>query len=726
MSAFDATALNELLNRSDDVIHLHGEEIPDPYQHLADVKSQATQAWAAEQENLYRRHIGETSGTDDLTELANAPRKGIPARAGQHWIFYHQGGEDNQPTLRISDTPEGEGRLLVDPAEVESGNPQLRGASVSPDGKYLAYIISQNGAFESTLRIKKLESGEDIPDVIEKTGGMWWDKDGSGFQYNQVLNGADPQNYRIILKHHRLGEDGVQDTQVSDDNIPTGYASPAYAEYRTHSAYSGDQEWMFTGANLAPRSLLLKDSETGKYRTIIEAGIANHAPIADTGDGILMWTDREAPKGKVVKFDPANPSSGNWTTVIPEGTDVLKHVFWHKDRIFGVYTHEGADQVRVFEKDGDPVATIPLPAQSQVYFSHSNLAGISLGAGTAADKDDLYLSLESLTVPPTVYRYKVETNSLQPLESTASANSDFIVERLWARSKDGTKIPVTVTRRPDAVLDGTAALKLTGYGSGGYNLSPGFDLEALNFLRDGGIYAQAHVRGGGEGGKNWHDQGRLKNKQNSFDDFNGCAAHLISNGYTSPSRLVAEGSSAGGLLVLASMEQQPWLYGGVIANVPVADMLSKSIASGALEFGDPHGNREDFETVKGYCPRLNIREGQNYPPILVRAGEHDPLIDEAYKYIATMQHDSPQTVALLHVEKDFGHGSARPKPIALKEMADKKAFIERSIGPIDAAKYKKELANRQALLGGELSMQPVNPSKDGSRTPAFPKMGVDY
>ncbi len=310
------------------------------------------------------------------------------------------------------------------------------------------------------------------------------------------------------------------------------------------------------------------------------------------------------------------------------------------------------------------------------------------------------MSVTGYQQQPTVYRYDFKNGDLVPLDSAQDSNgmAGFIVEQLWAESKDGTKVPMTVVRKEGVKLDGSAALKLSAYGGFGSASSPRFEAETLDFLESGGIYAYANIRGGGEFGAEWHDQGRLLNKQNSFDDFIACAKHLIRENYTSSPRFVAEGTSNGGLLVLAAMQQEPALFGAVIANCPVADMFGKEMAVFKGEYGDPFANEDDYKNEKAYSPCQNIKEGMPHPPCLIRGGAHDLLVAGEMKFVAAMQYACPQNATLLHVEMDFGHGSMRPKNVEIEEAACKKSFVERSIGPIDQNAYKRDLSARRAVL----------------------------
>lgn len=686
------------LLRSDATREFHGVKLADPYHYLDDITSSIACAWMDAKEDEYRDFIGDDAARREkeraIAQSLELPEKGIPQKAGDHYLFYYRGAEDKQPRIMVSETAEGPGRPLVDAAEFgPPGAKMIVDAAISPDGKYLGYRIATPGrTWEAELRIRDIATGQDLPDVVKGNGALWWDKDGKGLVYNM-----ETPEKRVALMHHALGSRQEDDTTVYND--PKTNATLANSRFMNHHAYEGPQEWMFvTHTFNAPAAVAMRDPVTGACKTVIAAGLADCAPLADTGDGILMWTKHEAPNGRIVKFDPENPAPENWRTVVPENSrDPLHHAFMHKGRIVTVYGHDCAHAVRIFGKDGAPQGEVPLPGPATVVFSHASLPGVSLGQGAPHDGGgDLMMRVSTFTSPPEVCRFDIGENALMPLDPPPQNSPDLsgcIVEQIWATSRDGTQVPMTVIRRLDVALDGTAAVKLTGYGGfGSTNSAPHLDADIAQHVQAGGIFVQANIRGGGEFGKAWHEGGNLLNKQNSFDDFIACAQLLCERNYTSPKRLVIEGHSNGGLLVLACMEKEPELFGAVIAGAPAADMFSERMKPFHGEYGDP-AEEDHFRNLIGYDPVQNVRAGEKYPPLLLRTGIHDEqLLGGALKFIATLGHECPDSVALLHVEKGFGHETARPKDVAAAEIAAKNAFIEKCIGPIDQDEYKLQLS----------------------------------
>ncbi|MDE2336305.1 MAG: S9 family peptidase, partial [Alphaproteobacteria bacterium] len=283
--------------------------------------------------------------------------------------------------------------------------------------------------------------------------------------------------------------------------------------------------------------------------------------------------------------------------------------------------------------------------------------------------------------------------------STPIDLKDCIVERVYATSKDGTRVPMTVIRHPDTRLDGTAATLLYGYGGFNVPLEPGFSAGIAQWVRAGGIYVQANLRGGGEYGQEWHDAGRRENKQNVFDDFAACAEHLIKNKYTINKRLAIQGGSNGGLLTLATMIQRPELFGAVISEVPVADMFRFHIGSyygysWKSDYGDPD-IKEDFNTAAKYSPLHNVKKGLEHPPLLIKTDAHDDRVLpwHSYKMAATLQtRENRKSLTLLKVRTDGGHSAGMTEDQWYRDAASVRAFLAMTLGPIDQNAYKAALA----------------------------------
>ncbi|MBU0800808.1 MAG: prolyl oligopeptidase family serine peptidase, partial [Alphaproteobacteria bacterium] len=308
-----------------------------------------------------------------------------------------------------------------------------------------------------------------------------------------------------------------------------------------------------------------------------------------------------------------------------------------------------------------------------------------------------------------IYGYDPQRNTVRRVRDSQAPGDlqNCIVETLHAPSPDGTMVPIQLIRHPDTKRDGTAALMLHVYGGFNEIETLGYSSFMAQWVRMGGIYAVAQVRGGGEMGRDWYDQGRLLKKQNTFDDLAACARHLIDKKYTSAARLVSEGGSNGGMVTLATMLQKPRLFGAVLADVPVTDMMRyQHFTAGKgwrSDYGDPETKRADFQATMGYSPLHNVRRGAVYPPCLVMTGDHDDRVvpSHAYKFVAALQqHAHRDNIALLRVGQDTGHGAGKPLALEIAEYADIFAFVTRSIGPINQAEFKAARTVRQSPAPG--------------------------
>ncbi|MEZ0223095.1 MAG: prolyl oligopeptidase family serine peptidase [Alphaproteobacteria bacterium] len=678
--------------RSNDVIALHGKTIPNPYSGFENLKASTTLAWIQAQEARYQEYTedpAQRETKESVAALLRVPVKGIPQRMGDQYVFFSKGEGDRLPKLMVSETAEGAGRLLLDPLSFDrSGASEIGGFYPAPDGKFLAYRVGKAGGWEQQVRIRDMETGKDLPDVVPKAASAWWDRDGKGIIYN-LMSKDEPS--RVILKHHVIGEDPAKDTVFYDGKTRNSFAMPGNSNFRNCTAYAGPEDWLFftngSGGNDLRTGLKVRDRDTGAYKTVFDPGQVDVAPITTTEQGTLFWTTHGAPNGRVVLFDPADPQPEKWKTVIPEDKEhPLKHVVAHDGKLVALYGEDLNEKLETFSMNGAPQGRIPMPPLSRI------------DPPSKAGGEELFFSVTGYTERNVVYRYDAGLNEAAPVDPVRAVPGleNCIIEEAWTTSEDGTKIPMTVVRRADVALDGTAALMLHGYGGFGYGVGPqNFGAEAQDFVKSGGIFVLPHVRGGGEFGLPWHEGGRGENKPNSIGDFIACANFLAEAGYTSAERLVSDGHSNGGMLVLMAMLKSPESFGAVISSCPVADMLSGNIDMMAREYGDPK-DPAGFRAAMKISALHHVEPGVKYPPLQLRTAMMDTwLLAGALKFVATMQHDAPDSLALLHVEKDFGHATSRPDDVAAAEIAAKKAFIERSIGPVDQGEFRQVLAAKK-------------------------------
>ena len=443
-------------------------------------------------------------------------------------------------------------------------------------------------------------------------------------------------------------------------------------------AKHGDAWYYFYNDGLRNQSVL--------YRTAQPGFDADYAPV-ECRDGQLYYvTNRDASNYALMKVDLNDPSKVS--TVIPEsGGKLLEGVGSAGGYLFATYLEHAQSKVCQYGFDGKLVREIELPAIGTV-------------SGFDGEKDDteLYYSLTNYIAPATIYKYDI-AGGASTLYKAPAVNFDpslFTTEQVFYTSKDGTKVPMFITRRKDMKLDGGNPCYLYAYGGFQINQTPAFRPSAMMFVEQGGIYCVANLRGGSEYGEAWHKAGMLENKQNVFDDFIAAAEYLIAEKYTSSDKLAIAGGSNGGLLVGACEVQRPDLYAVCLPAVGVMDMLRYhkfTIGWGwAVEYGSSE-NEEQFDYIYKYSPLHNIREGVKYPATLVTTADHDDRVVPAhsFKFAAQMQHcqagDAP---VLIRIESNAGHGAGKPTSKRIAEEADTYSFLFQNIGvPYKEVKKQK-------------------------------------
>ncbi|TAL27870.1 MAG: S9 family peptidase [Alphaproteobacteria bacterium] len=670
---------------------LHGVKVSDPFRPLENLDAPETAAWVARENTKFQHYIAGSGNSIDsakkfMTDALNYDGESLPSRYGKVYFRTYQKALANQGVVQTANAPEGPWETILDPNTLsKDGTVALSGWSPSADGKRIVYFVSEAGSDAQTMRIFDVESRKDLPDVIEhcRFSGVLWDK-GSHDSFRYTYPAHDGTR-RTKTMHHVIGQPVANDKLVFESPLEDSFTSPS-------RLLTAKYEWMWVSVGTDKNAGLLfrpfgSDEE---FKQLVPPKTTSISPIWEFDDGsILALTTKDAPRGKLVRFDPRDPDEAKWQTIIPQhAEDKLDSAMMHKGKLFTFFTHDTADAVRVYTPEGQHLHDMPLPVQSVAGF-----------ARILPEDDKFLMKISSFKTPGDTYSYDVEKNELTFVKKTNAPVdlNDCLVERIYATSKDGTKVPMTVIRHPDTKLDGTAAVKLYGYGGFDIALGPSFSSSLAHFVKSGGIYVQANLRGGGEFGEDWYNGGRRDNKQNVFDDFAACAEFLIKEKYTSPSRLVINGGSNGGLLTSATMLQRPELFGAVITEVPVTDLFRFHLATyGAAwksDYGDP-GIKEDFNTAAKYSPLHNVKPKAKYPPHLIKTADHDDRVVpwHSFKLAATLQAKScKKNLTLLRVEDKAGHGAGKPLSKYIQDYAETFAFIEKAIGPVDQKAYKARL-----------------------------------
>ena len=667
--------------RGEVVDNYFGTEVPDPYRWLEDDNSEATAAWVAAENAVTEDYLSQipfrNAIRERLTQLWNYPKEGAPSKHGDWYYYYYNDGLQNQSVLCRTQQPGEAGEVFLDPNTLsEDGTVALSAVSFSKNGRYFAYAAAASGSDWVEIRVMDTETKALTEDRIEwvKFSGAVWAPDSKGFYYSAYDAPKEgvysAQNQFQKVYYHKLGTPQTADRLIYEDKAhPLRYFSAWPSE---------DGKWLFVIASEGTSGteiLCRKTSET-KFRTLLAGFDHDYAPV-DCRDDQLYFVTNEGASNYTLKRIALN-APAKVETVIPEHEkNLLEGVGTAGGYLFASYLQDAQNQVVQYDYDGRLVREIVLPAIGTV-------------GGFSGEEEDteLYYSLANYTAPATIYRYDIASgeSTLYKAPEVAFDPSLFVTEQVFFPSKDGTQVPMFITRRKDMKLDGKNPCLLYGYGGFQINLTPGFNPSALMFVEQGGIYCVANLRGGSEYGEAWHKAGMLENKQNVFDDFIAAAEWLIAQKYTSSERLAINGGSNGGLLVGACEVQRPDLFAVCLPQVGVLDMLRYhkfTIGWGwVVEYGSSE-NEEQFPYIYKYSPLHNIREGVEYPATLVMTADHDDRVVPAhsFKFAAQMQYcqagDAP---VLIRIESKAGHGAGKPTSKRIDEAADMYAFLFQNIG----------------------------------------------
>lgn len=680
---------------------LHGRKVSDPFRPLEDLTSPETNEWIVRQNKRFEKFIEPAAAAKEaaISFLENSNPEGmqetIPRRCGNKYVVRRIDLDETRWSLHIKDTPDygGPSRVLLDPMQIDpDGKTEIMSTHFTKDGKMLAYTLSVSGSDNMTLRFMEIETGKNI-DLIYKgiDANVKWDHDGKGFHYNCPI---DKQSKSEEVRYHRMG------TPVDDDKVIYTPKTP-----ETHAGYfrllkdstneTGSYEWITLVNTEADKNALLVRpiGSTEPFHEVFPHRKGELLPIAEINGKIYAFTSLDAPHEKIVCFDVNDPAPEKWQTILPEADDTLSDALIWQDRIFAVYNHDTGAILKVFDLAGKYLHDAPIPPLSTFKIDSLEM-----------DDTTCLVTYENFQENGNTYKYDVITNKLTLYkESNIPINlKDCIVEHLHGISKDGTKVPMTVIRHPDTKLDGTAATLLYGYGGFNTSLEPQFVDSVAQWVRAGGIYVQANLRGGGEYGAEWYDAGRQKKKQNTFDDFIACAERLIEYNYTSNKRLAIQGGSNGGLLTLAAVLQRPDLFGAAVSEVPVTDMFRFHVGSyygygWKSEYGDPD-IKEDFNIAAKYSPLHNVKEGFKHPPILIKTAAKDDRVLpwHSFKMAATLQaREDKNSLTFLSIMADAGHSDGMTEEQRQEDIGEVFAFLDLTLGPINQNDYKARLATEQ-------------------------------
>ena len=655
-----------------------GTTIQDPYRWLEDDQSDETKQWVKDQNAVTFGYLDQipfrAKVKERLEQIWNFEKFGTPFKQAGQYYYFKNDGLQNQSVLYRQETLEGAAKMVLDPNTFSAdGTTSLQEYSFSKDGRYFAYAISEGGSDWRTILVKNMETGEMLSDKLQwsKFTGIGWA--GNGFYYTRypepkkgdALKGAN-QNSAIYF--HKLGDPQTADRLVySDRKHPNHYFGAGTTEDERFLFVSGAEST--SGNTLAfqdlskPKAALTPISTTFDHEFNL---------VENLGDKLLILTNHSAPNQRLILVNTAQPAEANWQTLVPEDSlDVLQSAVLCGGKIVCSYLHHASSALRVFDLEGKLVKEVELPEIGTV------------GAVQGKSSDPLaFFSFASFLRPATIF--SLDMSALEPKVFKAPKldfNPDaYTTEQVWFESKDGTRVPMFVTRKKNIAMDGQNPTLLYGYGGFNISVTPGFSASKAALLENNGIYAVANIRGGGEFGEKWHKSGTKCQKQNVFDDFIAAAEYLVAKQYTSPPRLALEGGSNGGLLVGACMTQRPDLFGVCFPRVGVLDMMRYHQFTIGYAWAVDYGrsdNAEEFPCLIKYSPLHNVRPVA-YPSTMITTADHDDRVVPAhsFKFAAELQkHQQGEKPVLIRIETSAGHGAGKPTGKLLEEAADMLAFM---------------------------------------------------
>jgi len=661
-----------------------GVKVPEPYRWLENDTSKATGEWVKAQNKVTFGYLSKIPFRENLkkrlTELTNYPKYGSPFKKNGKYYFYKNNGLQNQSVLYVQTDLNSQPEELLDPNKLSTdGTVALSDVSLSNNGKYLGYAIARSGSDWNEIYVMDLATRTLLSDHIQwaKFTGIAWQ--GNGFYYSAYdapVAGKEFSNKNEYQKiyYHTVG------TPQSDDKLV--FEDKEFPLRNCGASVSEDEKYMFVTEteSTSGNSLYFKDLTNPESSLVkIVADFDNDYSVMDNiGSKIYVLTNWKAPKQRLMMFEATHPEKEYWKEVIPETGDVLESAGIIGGKIVAAYMKDASNHAYLYNLEGTKTGEIKFPTIGSV-------------SGFSGDKNDneAFYVFTSYTFPPTIYKLDVASNKSEVFRKTEVAfhPEDFVSEQIFYTSKDGTRVPMTITYKKGMKKNGSNPVMLYGYGGFNISMTPSFSVNRILFLEQGGIYAVANIRGGGEYGEEWHKAGTKLHKQNVFDDFIAAAQYLIKNKYTSPRHLAIDGGSNGGLLIGACLTQRPDLFAVAVPEVGVLDMLRyHKFTIGwawATDYGTSEDNKEMFEYLKGYSPLHNVKKGVRYPATFVMTGDHDDRVVPAhsFKFAATLQAANDGThPTLIRIDSKAGHGAGKPIGKIIDAQTDMWSFVMFNLG----------------------------------------------
>ena len=665
----------------------HGVKVPDPYRWLEDDTSAETAAWVTAQNKVTFAYLEQIPFRQQMKErlqkLFDYAKYSSPSRKGDYYFFSKNSGLQNQSVLYIQKGLEGTPEVLLDPNTwSKDGTVRLTVFAPSKDAKLAVYGISRSGSDWQEYNVLDLTTRKPLADKLEwiKVSSAAWR--GNGFYYSRYPQPAKGKELSSANENHQVYYHRIGTPQAKDELVYEDAKNPQ----RFHTVQTTEDERFAIltisdrGTGKQGNAVFVQDlSRPGsKFMPLIpEIGDDTFAVLENVRDELLVFTDKDAPNGRVIRIDPANPAADNWKTIIAEKPEPIDIVQVAGSKVMVTYMKDVASRAYVHNLEGTFENEIPLP-------------GLGSAGGFGGNMDDkfVFYTFTSFTYPTSIFRYDIASRKSATFRVPEIPGLDvnqYETKQVFVPSKDGAKVPMFLVHKKGMALDGNNPTLMYGYGGFNIATTPNFNSLRVALLEQGFVYASVNMRGGSEYGESWHDAGTKTKKQNVFDDFIAAAEWLIANKYTSPAKLALQGGSNGGLLVGAVINQRPELFRVAIPQVGVMDMLRFHKFTIGWNWIADYGSSdvpEEFKALYAYSPLHNIKAGVKYPATLITTADHDDRVVPAhsFKYAATLQKAaSRENPVLIRIETSSGHGASNVTK-QIEATSDIYAFLMHNMG----------------------------------------------
>ena len=667
--------------KEEKTLDFFGTSVSDPYMWLENDTAANTEAWVNEQIALTTGYLDSIPFRQKIkerfTELFNFEKVGAPIKAGDYYFMFRNSGLEPQGKYFVRKGLEGPEEIFLDVNTLSTEGTTSAGLLGADDSnRYMAVSVNEAGSDWGRIEVFEIATKTRLSDRLDwvKFSGATWYKD--GFYYNRYpapekgkeLSGNN--EYHMVY-YHKLGTDQNQDQLVYRDN----------ERPHMYNSISATEDKKFLVLNAAPGTdgweVWIKNPEDteGKFKPLFTDLSLHNSIIESTPEGqLLMHTDADAPRYRLVQVDPANPAKENWKEIVAQNDMMLQGVSTCGGKLFLSYLDRANTRIFVCNYDGSDKKEIAMPDKT----------GSASGFYGKRDEKTCFYSFTSFTYPTSIYKYDIESGESEEYYtiSVKFEPSAYESKQVMYKSKDGTEVPMFIVHKKGLKLDGNNPTLLYSYGGFSVAMQPGFSSSRIILLENGGVFAMPCIRGGNEFGEEWHKGGMLENKQNVFDDFIAAAEYLIKEKYTCSDKLAINGGSNGGLLVGACMTQRPELFGVAMPEVGVLDMLRYhlfTVGKGWIpEYGCADSSKTAFDYLYKYSPYHNLKKGTNYPATMVFTADHDDRVVPAhsFKFAARLQeYHSGKEPVLIRIQKSAGHGAGMSTNQVIDSVADRYSFM---------------------------------------------------